>query len=151
MSFVKPLNFPKVELKISKKEDVIFVWCIIRKKNLVLTPEEWVRQHTIHFLINELSIPKERIASEQTISVNNLTRRCDVVVIDKNGNASFIIECKAPEIEITENVFYQIAQYNRNLKAKYLMLTNGLKHVYCEINQSNGEINFLENLNEIEW
>ncbi len=115
----------------------------------MLTPEEWVRQHTIHFLIHELKVPKGKIASELTISVNKLTRRCDLVVFDEHGKPHLIIECKAPEIELTENVFYQIAQYNRELKTTFLMLTNGLRHIYCRIDQSNGEITFVENLADI--
>ena len=143
MSFIVPLNFPKANLKLTKEGDVHFVWCIIRKKKLVVTPEEWVRQHLVHYLINELQIPIGRIASELTIKVNELVRRCDVVVFDEFAQPKIIVECKAPEIPITENVFYQIAQYNRKLNVNVLIMTNGIEHHCCEINTSNGELVFL--------
>ena len=110
---------------------------------MVLTPEEWVRQHLIHYFINELQIPVGRIASELTIKVNELVRRCDVVVFDEFAQPKIIVECKAPDIPIMENVFYQIAQYNRKLNVKVLIMTNGLEHFCCEINATNSELNFL--------
>ena len=89
-----PLSFPKADLKITKKESVFYVWCIVRKKKLVLTPEEWVRQHVIHFLINEKNVPLGLLASEFLISVNGLSRRCDLVVFDINKIPLLIVECK---------------------------------------------------------
>lgn len=151
MSFIKALNFPKANLKLTKEGETHFVWCIIRKKKLVLTPEEWVRQHVVHFLIEELNIPIGRITSEYTITVNDLTRRCDVVVFDEFGKPKMIIECKAPEVAITENVFYQIAQYNNKLQVDYLMMTNGLNHFYAKINYKNGNPEFQANLDDLIW
>jgi len=142
MSFIVPLNFPKANLKLTKEGEVHYVWCIIRKKKLVLTPEEWVRQHLVHYLINDLQIPVGRIASELTIKVNDLVRRCDIVVFDEFAQPKMIVECKAPDIPITENVFYQIAQYNRKLNVNVLIMTNGMEHFCCEINAGNGRINF---------
>ena len=147
MSFIVPLNFPKANLKLTKEGETHFVWCIIRKKKLVLTPEEWVRQHVVHYLIEELNVPIGRITSEYAITVNDLTRRCDVVVFDEFGKPKMIIECKAPEVAITENVFYQIAQYNNKLQVDYLMMTNGIQHVYGQVDYESGNIDYLESLN----
>jgi hypothetical protein len=144
----KPLNLPPAELKLSRKEGQVFVWCIIRKKTLVLTPEEWVRQHIIHFLIKTKTIPQGLIAAEMAITVNDMVRRCDVVVFGNDGKPKLIIECKAPEINLTENVFHQIAQYNFTLNVDNLMVTNGLEHVVCKIDRDSNELIFLELLPE---
>ena len=147
-----PLSFPKADLNISKKEGVYFVWCIIRKKKLVLTPEEWVRQHVIHFLINEKKVPVGLIASEFLISVNGLSRRCDIVVFDINKTPLLIVECKSVEVEINEKVLHQIAQYNFKLNTSNLFLTNGRTSVACKINNLENNISYfkeLPNFNEL--
>lgn len=139
-----PLSFPKTSLKLTRKEGQVFVWCKLRKKSLVLTPEEWVRQHLIDFLILEKNVPEGLIFAEMSITVNNLSRRCDIVVFGKDGNPKLIVECKAPEINLTEKVFHQIAQYNAKLNVDYLMLTNGINHVVCQIERDKKELNFIE-------
>ena len=147
-----PLSFPKADLNISKKEGAYFVWCIIRKKKLVLTPEEWVRQHVIHFLINEKKVPVGLIASEFLISVNGLSRRCDIVVFDINKRPLLIVECKSVEVEINEKVLHQIAQYNFKLNTSNLFLTNGWTSVACKINNLENNISYfkeLPNFNEL--
>lgn len=140
------LDLPKAPLKLVRKEEQVFVWCIIRKKNLVLTPEEWVRQHIIHFLISSKNYPKGLIAAEMGIQVNGLTRRCDVVVYGKDGKPCLIIECKAPEIHLTEHVFHQIAQYNFKLNVDFLLMTNGLNHIVCQINRVENNLTYLEDI-----
>lgn len=143
---LRPLNLPPADLKLSRKEGQLFVWCIIRKKSLVLTPEEWVRQHIIHFLIEKRSFPQGLIAAEMPISVNDLTRRCDIVAYGNDGLPKLIVECKAPDINLTENVFHQIAQYNFKLNVDYLMVTNGLDHIVCKIERKTNELIFLKML-----
>ena len=145
----KALSFPQAELKLTRKEGQVFVWCIIRKKSLVLTPEEWVRQHLIHFLIQEKQIPIGLIAAEMAIEINQLSRRCDVVVFGTDGKPRLIVECKAPEINLTEKTFNQIAQYNAALNVNLLMVTNGLQHIVCQIDRENTQLNYLEELPEI--
>lgn len=145
----KALSFPQAELKLSRKEGQVFVWCIIRKKSLVLTPEEWVRQHLIHFLIREKQIPIGLIAAEMAIEINQLSRRCDVVVFGKDGKPRLIVECKAPEINLTEKTFNQIAQYNAALNVDLLMVTNGLQHIVCQIDRENTLLNYLEELPDL--
>ena len=141
-----PLSFPKADLKITKKESVFYVWCIVRKKKLVLTPEEWVRQHVIHFLINEKNVPLGLLASEFLICVNGLSRRCDLVVFDINKIPLLIVECKSVEIEINEKVLHQIAQYNFKLNTSYLFLTNGLTNITCKINKDSKNISYYRDL-----
>lgn len=141
-----PLNLPKAQLKLTKKNDKIYVWCILRKKELVLTPEEWVRQHLIHFLINEKQIPQGLIAAEMPIVVNTLQRRCDLVIYSKEGKPTMIVECKAPEVQLTDKVFRQIAQYNFELGVDLLMVSNGMDHIICRINRTTGELEFLQDL-----
>jgi hypothetical protein len=145
----KALSFPQAELKLTRKEGQVFVWCIIRKKSLVLTPEEWVRQHLIHFLIQEKQIPIGLIAAEMAIEINQLSRRCDVVVFGKDGKPRLIVECKAPEINLTEKTFNQIAQYNAALNVDLLMVTNGLQHIVCQIDRENTQLNYLKELPEM--
>jgi hypothetical protein len=123
-----PLNLPKTELKLSRKNDQIYVWCPIRKKKLVLTPEEWVRQHFIAYLIAELNISTGRIISEYSLVYNNMSRRADIVVMDEDGKPFIIVECKAPQIALSDKTFFQIAQYQNTIPAKILILSNGINH-----------------------
>jgi predicted type IV restriction endonuclease len=141
-----PLNLPPVQLKLTRREGKIYVWCILRKKELILTPEEWVRQHLIHYLIRDKKIPQGLMAAEMPIVVNNLQRRCDLVVFSAEGKPSMIVECKAPEIPLTEKVFHQIAQYNFELGVELLMVSNGLDHIICQIDRKTGELQFLNDL-----
>jgi len=133
----KALSFPQAELKLTRKE------------SLVLTPEEWVRQHLIHFLIQEKQIPIGLIAAEMAIEINQLSRRCDVVVFGTDGKPRLIVECKAPEINLTEKTFNQIAQYNAALNVDLLMVTNGLQHIVCQIDRENTQLNYLEELPDL--
>jgi len=138
------LNLPQAQLQISRRENQFFVTCLVRKKKILLTPEEWVRQHLIHFLINHLNVPIGLIASEMSLDINGLVRRCDVVVFNRNGKPVFLMECKAPEVVLGEQVVHQIAQYNFNLGTNYLLITNGIKHRILALDRVKGEIKSLE-------
>ncbi len=143
---MQALALPKAQLKITKKGDELFVWCVARKKTLVLTPEEWVRQHVIHYLVNDFKVPLGLIASEVSLSINKLSRRCDLIVFSKESKPLLLIECKAVDVPLTENVFHQIAQYNFKLNVDYLMMTNGIHHVFCKIDRVNNKLIYLEKL-----
>ena len=147
---IRPLAFPKAQLKLTKKGDKLFVWCVVRKKTLVLTPEEWVRQHLVHYLINDKHVPIGLIAAEMPLKVNDLDRRCDVVVFNRSGQPVLIVECKAPEIGLDEKVFQQIAHYNFSLGADLLMVTNGLHHVVSRIDREENRLVMLEGLPDLE-
>lgn len=127
-SFPK-LNLPKADLRLREEHSEVFVWCIIRKKHLLLTPEEWVRQHVIHFLITQKKIPIERIGSEIKLAINGQNRRCDLVILDAYGQAYLIIECKAPEITLDEKTFLQVSNYVQKTNAPYFMMSNGIQHI----------------------
>jgi hypothetical protein len=143
---IQPLTLPKPNLRLFRKKDEIFVWCIARKKNLLVTPEEWVRQHVIHDLVNGFGVPLGLIIAEHTIKVHSLTRRCDITVIGTDQLPKLIVECKAPNIPLDQAVLNQIAQYNFTLNVDFLMLTNGIQHIYCKIDRENRSLVFLENL-----
>lgn len=140
------LNLPEFEPKIKQKDDNTYIFDPIRKKYLVLTPEEWVRQHVIAFLVHHKKYPQGLLAIEKSITFNNMTRRPDVSVFDKNAQALLIVECKAAHVNISQQVFDQIVRYNSVLHAKYLMVTNGLKHYVCQINFSNNSYQFIQEI-----
>ncbi|CAI8170177.1 MAG: Uncharacterised protein [Polaribacter sp. SA4-10] len=98
-----------------------------------MTPEEWVRQHYIYFLIEEKGYPRSLIALEKQLVINNRKKRTDILIFNTSGNPQIIVECKAPSIKITQATFDQIARYNLKLKANYLIVTNGLDHYYCKM------------------
>jgi len=140
------LNLPEYSFRIKSKENKLFIFDVIRKKNVVLTPEEWVRQHIVHFLITEKSYPRSLIAIEKQLDLHGLTKRTDILVFNTQGLPELIVECKAPQISITQESFDQIARYNMKLNAKYLFVTNGLSHYYCQIDHLNERYTYLETL-----
>lgn len=111
-----------------------------------MKPEEWVRQHCIQFLIQEKGYPKSLINVEKELTINDLKKRYDIVIYNPDGSILLIVECKAPKIDINQNVFDQIARYNLKLNATYLMVTNGLAHYYCQIDFENERYQFLKNI-----
>lgn len=143
---MQPLNFPKYSFRVKNSENGLHIFDLIRKKFVVLQPEEWVRQHVVHFLIATKKYPKSLINVEKQLIVNNLKKRYDVVVFEPNGSIQILVECKAPEIKIDQKTFDQIAQYNYQLKSKYLMVTNGMQHYYCKMEPENEKYKFLKEI-----
>ncbi len=141
-----PLHFPTYSFKIKSKENKPYIWDEIRKKYLLLTPEEWVRQHSVQYLIQEKKYSPDWMAIEKQFSINTIHKRADIVVFNKKMHPYIIVECKAPNVKITQETFDQIARYNLALDAKYLMLTNGLQHFYCQMNFEKKTYVFLEEL-----
>ncbi len=111
---------------------------------MVLTPEEWVRQHFVLFLMEEKKYPTSLIAVEKQLTVNNLKKRSDILVFNADGKPEILVECKAPKIKITQDTFDQIARYNLKLKANFLIVTNGLEHFYCKMDFENETYIFLK-------
>ncbi|MGI6074105.1 MAG: type I restriction enzyme HsdR N-terminal domain-containing protein [Fermentimonas sp.] len=128
------LNLPPFEPKITKTDSGLKIFDIIRQKYVALTPEEWVRQHFINFLITEKNYPRSLMENEALITLNSQTKRCDTVVYNKHLKPLMIIEYKESNVPITQQVFDQIAGYNIELKVKYLIVTNGISHYCCRIN-----------------
>lgn len=143
---MRQLNFPTYSFRFKNSENKVSIFDEIRKKFIVLTPEEWVRQHVIQFLLQNLKYPKSYINVEKLIKVNGLSKRYDGIVFKPNGEIFLLIECKAPEIPISQNTFDQIARYNLELKAQYLMVTNGLNHYFCQMDFENEKYVFLKEL-----
>lgn len=143
---MQKLNFIPYNFRFKNSENKIYIFDIIRKKFVVLQPEEWVRQHVVHHLIHQKKYPKSLINVEKQLLVNNLKKRYDVVVFKSDGSIAILIECKAPEIEISQATFDQIATYNMQLDASFLMVTNGLHHFYCKINSADNNYVFLHDI-----
>ncbi|MFA5298475.1 MAG: type I restriction enzyme HsdR N-terminal domain-containing protein [Lutibacter sp.] len=143
---MQALNLPNYPFKIKSSENKYFIFDIVRKKYVVLTPEEWVRQHIIHYLIEEKNYPISLIAVEKKVTVNKLTKRTDILVFNTKGLPHIIVECKAPSIKIAQESFDQIARYNLKLNANFLIVTNGLKHYFCKMDFINQEYVFLNTI-----
>ena len=142
---MKKLNFPNYEFRLKKDGQKRFIFDLIRKKYIELTSEEWVRQNCVRFLIEEKKISRFSIAIEKEIEFNGLKKRFDIVSYSSEGNINLLVECKAPNIKINQKTFDQILIYNKILKSKYQMVTNGINHYYCKINEDRNNIKFLAN------
>lgn len=140
------LNLPPFDINVKKTNGKLTVFDLLRRKFVALTPEEWVRQHFINFLISEKAYPKTLIANEIQINLNNLKRRCDSVVYDRNLSPIMIIEYKSPDVIITQEVFDQIVRYNIVLKVKYLIVSNGLNHYCCRMDYENQSFEYLSDI-----
>lgn len=143
---MQTLNFSNFDFRWKQKDNIVYIFDEIRKKFVVLTPEEWVRQHVVHYLIYEKKYPKNYLNVEKQINVNGTIKRYDIVVFDSFGNYDILVECKAPHIQINQSTFDQIARYNFAMKANILMVTNGLNHYFCSINSTQNGYLFLRDL-----
>lgn len=138
-----PLHLPPVNLRIREEDGETKAFDPLRGKWVVLTPEEWVRQHFASWLQSELNYPASLMANEIGIEVNGTRRRCDTVVFNRDGKPHIIVEYKAPDIKITQNVFDQVVRYNMTLRATYLVVSNGLTHYCCRIDYSANTYHFI--------
>lgn len=144
MSLLRPLNLPKAPLKLSSRAGRIYVNCLVRKKQIILTPEEWVRQHLIAFFHLHQGYPLEKIAVEKQIQYNGFTRRWDIVIYNAQFEAEVLVECKAPEIKLTHEVFMQISTYQQKLGANFLILSNGDNHLVYGIDTKEKQLVVME-------
>lgn len=142
------LDLPGFDYQISKAEGKLWIFDVIRKKPVMLTPEEWVRQHIVHFFINTLKYPRSLIKIETGLKYNQLQKRSDVVVYDREGSPWLLLECKAPDLQLNQQVVMQAAVYNATTKAKYVAVSNGMKHVCYETQQDVAEIKLLKEFPE---
>ena len=141
-----PLNLPAYPFKITQRDGIYLIFDEIRKKHLVLTPEEWVRQHFNRNLITSKKFPSSLLQIEGGLSLNQTKKRSDILVYDNLGEKIMVIECKAPSVAITQSTFDQAARYNSVYKARWLTVTNGLQHYYAKIDHANGQFMFVEEL-----
>ena len=140
------LNFPAYNFRVKSSENKMRIFDIIRKKFVVLSPEEWVRQHVIHWLTSDKKYPASLINVEKQLTVNKLKKRYDLVIFQPDGQIDLLVECKAYSQNITQEVFDQIARYNLEIKANFLMLTNGLQHYYCKLDAEREKYEFMEQI-----
>jgi len=131
------LHFPQIDIEINEEEDKYFFFDIIRKKKLIMTPEEWVRQHVVHYFLS-ISYPRGLISLESGLKYNRLLKRTDIVVRDREGEVFMLVECKASYVKINKKVIEQASIYNQELNAKYLAVTNGLVW-YCFLMDYNNQ------------
>lgn len=140
------LNLPAFAYKVKKQADKLYIYDAIRRKYLQLTPEEWVRQHFIHYLTDHLGYPRGLITTESGLKYNRLQRRTDIVVFSRQATPYMIVECKAPTVAINQQVFNQIAVYNKVLQAQLLVVSNGLQHYCCRFQAENQSWEFLPHI-----
>lgn len=143
---MQELNFPKFSFRIKNRENKPAIFDEIRKKFVILQPEEWVRQHCVKYLLNNKNFPKSLLNVEKELSFNKLKKRYDIVIYNPDGSLYLIVECKAPSTQITQETFDQIAVYNLVLNAEYLMVTNGINHYYCQMDYKNKRYTFLKDI-----
>lgn len=142
------LNLPVYKFKITQKEGKSFIFDVYRRQWVKLTPEEWVRQHFVRYLVEEKSFPASLVALEHSLKINRQSFRADAVVFSTDAKPILIVECKAPEVKITQKVFEQILRYNFEFQVDYLIVTNGLSHFCCKIDKSNQSYEYLKEIPE---
>jgi hypothetical protein len=143
---MQQLNLPQYPIKLKEEKGTKYIFDPIRKKYLVLLPEEWVRQNFIQYLINEKSFPSTLIAIEKGLKLNELQKRADIVIYDNKGQPIVLIECKAPKVKINQEVFEQVARYNIVFKVPYLVVTNGIEHYCAKVDLKENSFEFLQEL-----
>jgi len=147
---MESLNLPAFQFKLKQTGLRKQIFDTIRKKYVALTPEEWVRQNFIQFLIQNKKFPASLIAVEAGLKINQLQKRLDVLVYDKQGTPHLMVECKAPNVKISQDTFDQIARYNMLFKVKYLVVTNGLQHFCCKMDYLENSYSYLETVPDFE-
>ena len=140
------LNLPAFDAKIERRDGKSVIWDPLRRRYVALTPEEWVRQHFVHFLIEQKGYPAALMANEVQVQLNGTRKRCDTVLYRRDLSARLIVEYKAPEVEITQRVFDQITRYNMVLRVDYLIVSNGLRHFCCRMNYEQNSYEFLREI-----
>jgi hypothetical protein len=140
------LNFPFYEFHLAEKDGKPVIFDPVRKKYVALTPEEWVRQHVIQYLVNQKRVPLSLIRAEAWIRLFKTRKRFDVLVSDRNGYALLVVECKAPSVRISGDVLDQAVRYNMALEVTFLMLTNGLQHIFFKKDKISGKMEIIDNI-----
>jgi len=140
------INLPTFAIKFRETDGKRQIFDFLRRRYVTLTPEEWVRQHFVHFLVEHLGYPQGLLANEVELRVGDKKLRCDTLLYNKEMQPRMIIEYKAPDVELTQRVFEQISAYNSLLQADYLVISNGLEHYCCRRSQEEGGYSFLKEI-----
>ncbi|MBL7865523.1 MAG: type I restriction enzyme HsdR N-terminal domain-containing protein [Cyclobacteriaceae bacterium] len=144
------LNLPGFEAKVKKSEGKVLIFDAVRKKYVVLTPEEWVRQHVVNYLIHHRFYPKALFRIEGSLTYNRLQKRSDILVYDRVGKPWMLIECKSSDIKLSQRAFNQVAMYNMTVGARYVAVSNGMVHFCCLAPGAGQQPEFLEEFPEFE-
>lgn len=145
---MQELNLPRYEISVKRNGKRLTIFDFLRRRHVTLTPEEWVRQHFVHFLVEHKGYPKGLLANEVELSVGEKSLRCDSILYDSNLKPRMIVEYKAPSVAVTQKVFQQIATYNLLLHVDYLVVSNGLTHYCVKMDYDNQKYLFLEDIPE---
>ena len=140
------LNLPEYDFRIKKQNEKLFIFDTQRKRYVSLTPEEWVRQHFIRFLIEVKGYPAALLAVEKQLNMNGMKKRCDAILYDKEAKPILIIELKAPTVAISQTTFDQVAVYNAKLKVDFFMISNGIEHFCCKVNTETSRYEFFSEI-----
>jgi hypothetical protein len=143
---MQKLNFPNYQFRFKSNKNKRLIFDGIRKKFFILTPEEWVRQHVINYLVLDKTYPASHLSVEKQLKLHETVKRYDIVVYNREGGIELIVECKAPSIKISQDTFDQIARYNHVLRSKFLMVTNGLDHYFCKMDFKAEKYEFIKEL-----
>ncbi|MCF8224511.1 MAG: type I restriction enzyme HsdR N-terminal domain-containing protein [Bacteroidales bacterium] len=143
---MQKLNLPDYDFRIKEESGKQMIFDPFRKKYLLLTPEENVRQHFARYLIEEKDFPSTLMTTEYGLELNRMHKRCDIIVFNRSLKPAALVECKAPGIKITNDVFDQVARYNLVFHVKYLFVTNGMQHYSCKVNFATGKVDFLSSI-----
>ena len=143
---MQSLNLPSFDFRLKKENDKVFIFDVLRKKFILLTPEEWVRQHFIMYLHHHKGYPLGLMSVEKGLNITRMKKRYDLVCYHTSGKPLLIVECKAPGIKISNETFLQAAHYNSSLKLNFLAVTNGNDHYICSIDHEKGGFSFLEEI-----
>ena len=141
---MEKLIFPPFEYKLGTKQGKVSIFDIIRKKHIILTPEEWVRQNLVHYFINQLDYPKSLISVEDGLKVNKMQKRSDIIIYNRLGKVFMVVECKSAKIKLNQNSMIQLSTYNQNYNAEYIALTNGLQIYVCRMDYKNKTSDYID-------
>ena len=140
------LNFPVYDFRYTERENKKYIFDIIRKKYVLLTPEEWVRQNFIRYLLEEKGYIQSLVRVEMFFKLNRLSKRADIALFDRNGKPKVLVECKSPKVAISQVVFEQVARYNLSFKVDFLIVTNGIQHFCCKMDYEKKSYTFLKEI-----
>jgi hypothetical protein len=143
---MKTLNLPTYSFTVKSEEGRSYIFDSFRKKYVLLTPEEWVRQHFLQYLVESLGYPASLIAVEKEFRFNRMKKRTDILVHNRQGEPVLLVECKSPSVSVSADVFDQIGLYNLTYKVPWLIVTNGMKHYCCQLNEETGDYEFIDSI-----
>ena len=141
---MEKLVFPPFKYNLGNQQGKVSIFDIIRKKHIILTPEEWVRQHLVHYFINQLNYPKSLISVEDGLKVNKMQKRSDIIIYNRLGKVFMVVECKSAKIKLNQNSMIQLSTYNQKYNAEYIALTNGLQIYVCKMDYENKTSDYID-------